>query len=910
MPSLDLVEEIITKPYRLSEDQQKAVLSESKYNRIIAGAGAGKTETITRRIAYLLLVGKVEPASIVAFTFTEKAAQSMKSRIYQRVEEIAGSSATTHIGEMYVGTIHAYAKRVLDDYFGYGNYSVLDENQEIAYLMRHGWSLGLQEYGSFYADGCRVFLRTCNMVWSELLDEDKLEKRAHHFYERLKRYESKLEKDKQLTFGRMIQQAVLRIRESPNVLSHVHHLIVDEYQDINRAQQELIKLIGKNASIFIVGDPKQSIYQWRGSDQRFFDIFTKTFSKTKSFSIRENRRSTQKIVQNANRFAQSFETLNVESMDPTRTEKGFIGLAGLKKPEDEAKWIAGHIEELVLVKKQISFSDVGILTRSVSTSGRPLIEEFKRRRIPYIVGGKVGLFQRDEAQALGRIFTWFWDDGFWVENPWNWGEQVRGDQLLSSGLHNWSNAQTHGLPEDAEHKLREIKEDLHSGESKYKNFTELYQDVLTVLGFGNLDYDDDNDAAVMANLGRFNGILTDYESANRIGGRSIHWKKDLKGLCWFMNSYGLQAYEEQSPQDIRGLNAVQIMTVHQAKGLEWPLVFIFSLVNRRFPSSMVGRQEDWCGVPRDLFEADRYEGTLEDERRLFYVAITRARDALILSYFRGITRRVGKSSFLEDIDGRQVVDLKAGHLPELAIHPRQFYDELQTFSAGEIITYNICPYMYLLRELWGYQPGLVQALGYGNALHYCLRMAGEFVKNERYSPRSAILTAVDGGFHMPFVGGVVFEKFKNAARKTLIDFSMKYGDDLERIEEVEYRLEYPVQNATIIGKVDVILRDGGSMEVRDYKTSEDARTFEETATQVKLYTLGLGSVERPITSGSVAYLQEPTVKMVDVRDDLLVKTRKFAEKTIEEILHRQFKSNPGKNCNRCDFRSICRWSVE
>jgi DNA helicase-2/ATP-dependent DNA helicase PcrA len=135
-----LVEEILSKPAKLSPDQKEAVLSRSRYNRVIAGAGAGKTETLTRRIVYLILAEGVEPSSIVAFTFTERAAQAMKSRIYQRVGEL-DESKLGKLGEMYVGTIHAYAKRVLDDYFKFGNYTVLDENQEIAFLMRHGWDI-------------------------------------------------------------------------------------------------------------------------------------------------------------------------------------------------------------------------------------------------------------------------------------------------------------------------------------------------------------------------------------------------------------------------------------------------------------------------------------------------------------------------------------------------------------------------------------------------------------------------------------------------------------------------------------------------------------------------------------------------------------------------------------------------
>jgi len=171
------VEEILNKPARLSSDQIDAVLSGSRYNRIIAGAGAGKTETLTRRIAYLLLVGGAMPSSVVAFTFTERAAQSMKSRIYQRVGEL-DQGKLGKLGEMYVGTIHAYAKRVLDDYFKFGNYTVLDENEEIAFLMRHGWDIGINEYGRNYSECCRVFLRTVSMVWDEMLDRKMLESKA------------------------------------------------------------------------------------------------------------------------------------------------------------------------------------------------------------------------------------------------------------------------------------------------------------------------------------------------------------------------------------------------------------------------------------------------------------------------------------------------------------------------------------------------------------------------------------------------------------------------------------------------------------------------------------------------------------------------------------------------------------
>ena len=483
-----LVDKILTTPKRLSDDQKKAVLSESRYNRIIAGAGAGKTETLTRRIVYLLAVKEVPPAAIVAFTFTEKAAQSMKSRVYQRVGEICGEKATANLGEMYIGTIHAYAKRVLEDHFRFGNYNVLDDNQEIAFLLRHGWGMGLHIPGTSYSACIRDFLRTVNMAWDELLDEKALSKRAPEFYKKMKRYEDLLSKHRLLTFGRIIYEAVLKLREAPDTLSNVKYLLVDEYQDINRAQAELIEYVGKNGDVFVVGDPRQSIYQWRGSDERFFSSFTEKFPDALPISINENRRSTKRIVKNANKFADSFERAHYEPMDPTRSEEGFVTIACNETPEREAVWIVDQIQALMKDNEGLKFSDFGILTRSVSTSAGPLIDVFKDRRIPYIVGGKVGLFKRDEAQALGRIFAWFSEDGFWTQDPYKWGVKITGVDLLISALVYWDTAHGHSHPKNAEKKLREIKSDLNSDKSSYNNFTKIYYDVLNALGFECLDY--------------------------------------------------------------------------------------------------------------------------------------------------------------------------------------------------------------------------------------------------------------------------------------------------------------------------------------------------------------------------------------------------------------------------------------
>ncbi len=257
---LDYIKNGVDGKKPLSEAQEKAVMSESKHIRVLAGAGAGKTETLTRRILYLLLYKNVPPEEIVAFTFTEKAAQSMKSRIYMQITQIMGEEYAAKIGKMYVGTIHSYALRLLQDHFGYGNYDVLDDKQEMAFVMRRGYEIGVNSLdGRNYPDKCKKFVDAVNVVYDELIPRDKLREKNPEFYKVLEKYEQMLDDYHRLTFGRLIYLAVNKIKKRPEKLPKITHLIVDEYQDINHAQEELIKLIGKDASIMIVGERRQTI---------------------------------------------------------------------------------------------------------------------------------------------------------------------------------------------------------------------------------------------------------------------------------------------------------------------------------------------------------------------------------------------------------------------------------------------------------------------------------------------------------------------------------------------------------------------------------------------------------------------------------------------------------------------------
>jgi len=897
-----LIRQITEKPKPLSKSQKKAVLSNKKNVRMIAGAGAGKTEALTRRILYLLIVEKIDPQAIVAFTFTERAAQSMKSRVYQRIMQLGRDDLAQRLGEMHIGTIHGFCLRILEDYFEYGNYGIFDENQEMAFIMRVGWSLGLHATGEPYSKACEDFYNTVNMVYGEHI-RDIIKKKAPIFFNQLSKYEDLLDTNRRLTFSRIIYECVEKVKHHTDKLNYIKHLIVDEFQDIDPSQYMLIKIIGSFAKVFIVGDPRQSIYQWRGSKEQFFHDFIKDFESVHSVQISENRRSTQNIVNVSNKFADCFEGVNYEHLNPVRKPKGQIVKLEFVSEDAEATWIADQIERLVK-KKGCRYSDFGILLRSVNTSGDPFISIFKSRRIPYLVGGKVGLFKRDEAQAVGRILSWLSDDGFWYENQYGSWERTTGDELLTSGLQYWRAAVDFELPRDITKRLRAWKESVLG--QKFTDFKGIYFALLLTLGYQNFSLHNDYHLACMANLGRFSALVRDYEIVIRMDKGKCNWNSEFKNICWFMNTYACRAYEEQTVEDMRHVNAVQVMTVHQAKGLEWSIVFLPALLKRRFPSSKAGRARKWL-VPRKLFDVKRYEGGIEEEKRLFYVALTRARDKLVLSYFKKY-KKASQSKFVDILPGNPLVEEKS-HTFQLNYMPMKVpaEEEIHTFSTTEIIDYMRCPHHYRLNKLWEYIQNFSPLIGYGEALHFCLRKAAELIQGDGYDPISAVATAVDDSFFLPFADSDFSKKIQKGARKILLAFARKFEQDMRNIVEVETRLEFPLQSAMLVGKVDVIMKDENTYEIRDYKTSDMVITEADSALQLRLYSLGLRNTGWSIDTGSIAYLQDAKVRNVPVNPELISKAKRKAESTIKKINDRKYKPRPSVFCGECEYNQICKW---
>jgi DNA helicase-2/ATP-dependent DNA helicase PcrA len=280
---------ILNEPYPLLDSQKEAVLPDSQYVRLVAGAGAGKTETLTLRILYLLFEKHFSPGSIVAFTFTEKAAASMKIRIFKRVLGLGAVEIYNQLGDMYFGTIHGFCNRILEEQFGYGSWEVLDENQEMSLLIAISDRIGLT-IGRNTTDRASIFKQSLSMMYNDLLSQDDIERQAPEFFASVKAYKEYLDRFHLLSFDRMITLALNHLYANPDVTRSIRHLIVDEYQDINPAQEALIRTMG-HSNIFVVGDPRQTIFQWRGSDEGCFQRFATFYPGVRDIMLPENRRS-------------------------------------------------------------------------------------------------------------------------------------------------------------------------------------------------------------------------------------------------------------------------------------------------------------------------------------------------------------------------------------------------------------------------------------------------------------------------------------------------------------------------------------------------------------------------------------------------------------------------------------------
>ena len=416
---------------QLEGDALAAVLHRGSHLQIIASAGSGKTEVVAQRFAELMADG-ADPAGIIAFTFTERAAEELKARISARVEERLGPGALDKLGAAFVGTIHSYCFRLLQQHVPrYETFDVLDERRLTAFLCREEPALRLKDLTGKLFTSIKAFLGNLEVVENELIPLAELDEpfkaMAEKFYELLEQF-------RLLTYGQLISRAVAEL-EKPDVAGKVHgalqHLIVDEYQDVNPAQERLIRLLtGPQVELCVVGDDDQAIYQWRGSDVRNIVEFTDRYPGVRTFTITVNRRSRPRIVAAAASFARSIPGRLDKQMSAFRPSAGPGGVEVVSWAADTEADECDRIAETIkrLHDAGLPYRRIAVLVRT-RAAYPALLDAFDAHGVPVQPAGRTGLFAQPEAQLFGKTYAWLVDHS-WSSEPCAWGEIPADDEVF------------------------------------------------------------------------------------------------------------------------------------------------------------------------------------------------------------------------------------------------------------------------------------------------------------------------------------------------------------------------------------------------------------------------------------------------------------------------------------------------
>lgn len=889
--------------------------------QIIACAGAGKTETVSQRVAGLI-AEDIDPRSIVAFTFTERAASELKERIAKRVREIdENANWEDKLTGLFVGTIHAFCFRLLQQQVPrFETYEVLDDNRLTAFLAREGRDLGLRELGDgkLY-EGIDLFLSAVSIVENELIPHSRLPKEFRQIYTK---YLDVLEDLRVLSYGQQIAGAVREL-EKPALQKTIHdslrHLIVDEYQDINPAQERLIELlVGPHTELCVVGDDDQAIYQWRGSDVRNILEFDKRWNGVKKFVLDSNYRSLPHIVDESNSFAKTIRPRLDKSMKQIRSTTGNRVVAWYADMEvDEVGYIAEHI--LNLSEKGVPYSDIAILSRS-STAFSRLVESLSTFGIPVRPAGRTGLFAQPEARALSRAFLWLTTNYRAIKHS-------KGEIFDDNDVFNDLNFVFSLNPKqrrEVRNALKRLKKAV-SDKKRQANLVSEYYELLETLGVKNWDFDDQITVGRLGTLARFGAVLEDYESVTRrarpdrrspgsqmAGSDRGHWF--YKNLAEYINRHGADSYTDFGGEDDSTIDAIDLTTIHQSKGLEWPVVFIPSLTARFAPKKV--------DPPNPLldpasYDHKRYASNDPDERRVFYVAMTRARDWVSASRHERVNiKATAASPYYDHLAVKRKLEVDKDQVKLPSIEGRRASGTPLNLSFSQIAAFLECGLQFRLRTRVGFPTMVASEIGYGKAVHHVLRTVADITRAKGQVPNDTQIDKIlDESFFLPVAGTRVHQELKRAARNLISTYVANHSADLFRTWESERPFELRLPGATVSGRADVILdKEGdvaGQLALLDYKSSARVDMAPHIL-QLQVYALAGKREGLNVKAAYVHDLKAGTIKDAEPRTSIQISDTDLqaAEQTvlgaIGKIRNQEFAARPGNHCKMCDVRKICK----
>ena len=952
----------------LNSEQKEAVLFGDGPLLIVAGAGTGKTTVIVERIKHLILEKQISPSSILGLTFTEKSATEMEERV--------DTALPYGYTQMWLLTFHAFCERILRAeglHLGLTtSFQLTTEAEALQFLRKHVYKFNLKYFRPL--GNPHKFLSGMLQHFSRLKDDDitpeeylkfaqsletnaettpdeveKIQELAQAFvtYETLKQEEGVMD------FSDLISHTLRLFRTKPHLLKQYQnqfkYILVDEFQDTNYAQNELaILLTGEKQNITVVGDDDQAIYRWRGAALSNIIQFREHFPKTTVITLNKNYRSTEEILTKSHQMIQFNNPNRLEIQEKInkqlismREKKGEpIEFLFAQRVEKEAELVTDKIKEL-LSKKNLSYKDIAILVRA-NDHALPFIRSLEYANIPFQFLGPGQLFQQEEIKDLiAYLYVLLsLDDSASLYRLITQPHFTISPRDISVIL-NFGKKQNLTLYETMER-----IDDLFIGtetKAKIKEIVTLIQSHLALVpreSAGKILYDflqksnqmqtlisptNEEEMRKAQNIAKFFEKITQYEQT--------HEDSTVFAITdWITLSRELGESPLASSTDWTTNDAVNILTVHSSKGLEFPAVFITNLVNQRFPSR---DRKDPIPVHNDILKEKVVDtDPLSEERRLFYVAMTRAKDYLYLSasLFYGEGKRERKlSPFIQETLGKAVIDqVLTKQQAKSGVEQLSFLDKFQTFtppsksntdslitevnylSYSMIQTFENCPLHYKLRYLLKIPTEQSAPMSFGSSIHAALQGYYQAKMGQMELPDLDSLVKA----HWIKIGYQSKSHEEHAfthAKELISSYIEKHVKESNPIA-LETPFLFSLGNLKIGGRVDRIDKTpDGKLLIIDYKTGASLPTEKEIATdlQLTLYALAACEVHDAIFPRSceevvleLHYLEQDAILRTTRTPEQLEEAREYLKQKAEEISRSDYVCTV-INCKQCEYALLC-----
>jgi DNA helicase-2/ATP-dependent DNA helicase PcrA len=971
----------VVPPAFLADDRQREAIEHVDGPMlVVAGAGTGKTSVLTHRIQQMVREGHAQPEEILALTYTVNAAKEMR----ERVRSLLGGGKTVQ-----AATFHDYCLGLLK--VAGRDFGVLDEKDLWIYLRRRIHELRLEHYiraaniGQFLND-LLEFLSRCHdelvtpekyaeyverlergevpiprvMKSKDELDREEVLGRCREIARVFSTLESWLREANLGTFSHMITRAYALLSSDEGVLTEARarakFILADEFQDANVAQIKILTLLaGPSANIFAVGDPDQAIYHFRGASSAAFELFRKNFPATKLVVLDKNRRSTTPILRTA------FALINENP--PVFANHGDGELAFQRKPLQSARE-----EEAVRNGAPLASSPATMVALSGKAAEGPDVvayirdahKKWKCKWSDFAVLYRSHTHRDDVVQELANADIPFMIESMDVSDT----PEVRDlfaclNAIVTSGddvslFRVAALPRFHVDPEQLRQVLRAIARDnreervvpLYAAMGRADGGAEVIAAVQGVR-----EEIRRRDAKARAALGI---IVKQFglDAASPNLQAALAWvesweKKEINQTTGLEELVDYLGYFREAggviPLEVReNENAVRLMTVHGAKGLEFPHVFILRANSGSFPC---GYKETLVAFPKELRDPDSVTGDddkelhKQEERRLFYVAMTRARDSLQIyakegtgakdktpaGLMRDLLKNPSLDAWLRSVPARGTqtsfeasFDMAAGASTEYAAESQTnvwldlpVLNNLHTrLSASAIDTYERCPLRFKLERDWRLSAKPAPAMQYGAAMHRVLKTYFDAIQLGRPKSDEELIEL----FRQDLVEAKIQESYQHELYEKMGVEQLKgflasvRSMPAEQVLHTEESFEIRVGETAVVGRIDrVDSRPDGTVAIIDYKTGKarDQESADESL-QLSLYAIAAKEKWGYEVGALIFYNLEENVPVVTTRTpSQLLETKIRVEKAAQSIAKGEFDADPGMHCNFCSYRSVC-----